>query len=470
MRSLDTNSIGPRPLRIPPMHLPETFTRRNLLQVGSVGILGLSLPELLRATEAGPKRRRAKSIIYLHQYGGPSQYETFDMKPDAPAQIRGSFKPMASKLPGLSVCELLPRMAQLMDKVTVIRSVQHTMKNHNAAGYYSLTGFSPPTDDQRLRDSLELFPTFGSIVDKFSPSKKGVPSFVSYPYVISDGSITPGQHSSFLGKLYNPFFIKQDPNSPDFKLPELSLPANLSLERLENRKEVLRLIDSQTDLIEKSAVAHGIDESYRKAVAMLTSNEFKKAFDLSEEKQSVRDRYGRTTYGQGCLLARRLVEAGVRFTTVYLSPSIGGCEGGWDTHGFNDKPMDPILKNYLLPLTDQTLSALLEDLEERGLLDDTIVLWMGEFGRTPRINKLAGRDHWPQCYTILMAGGGIKRGNIVGASDKIGAYPDRGLVRIEDVSATFYELLGIDPETEIRDKFGRPFPISKGKPIADAMA
>jgi hypothetical protein len=444
------------------------FTRRHLLQIGGAGVLGLALPHLLNAGDS--RKRKAKSIIYLHQFGGPSQYETFDMKPDAPAQVRGTFKPIRSKLPGVPVCELLPRVAQIMDKVTVIRSVQHTMTNHNSAGYYSLTGFAPPTDDQRLRDSPELLPAFGSVIDKFGPAQRGVPSFVSYPHVIRDGSITPGQHASFLGKLHNPFFINQDPNAPDFKLPELSLPAHLSMDRLENRKEVLKLIDAQSDLIEKSAVAHGIDDSYQKAVAMLTSTEFKKAFNLEEEKKAVRDRYGRTTYGQGCLLARRLVQAGVRCVTVYLSPSIGGCEGGWDTHGFNDKPMDPILKNYLLPLTDQTLPTLLEDLERHGLLDDTIVLWMGEFGRSPRINKLAGRDHWPQCYSVLMAGGGIKRGAVVGASDKIGAFPDRGLCRPEDISATFYELLGIDPEIEMRDKLNRPYPISKGKPIREAMA
>jgi hypothetical protein len=444
------------------------FSRRHLLQIVPAGLLGM--PSLLRAVDTSQKRKRCKSIIYLHQYGGPSQFETFDMKPSAPAEVRGTFKPIQSKLPGVPVCELLPRTATVMDKVTVIRSVQHTMKNHNSAGYYSLTGFAPPTDDQRLRDSLELMPAFGSIVDKFAPAAKGVPSFVSYPHVIRDGSITPGQHASFLGKLHNPFFINQDPNSLDFKLPELSLPATLTPERLENRKDVLKLIDAQTDLIEKSAVAHGIDESYQKAVAMLSSKEFKKAFDLSAEKKEVRDKYGRTTYGQGCLLARRLVEAGVKFVTVYLSASIGGCEGGWDTHGFNDKPMDPILKNYLLPLTDKTLPTLLDDLDERGMLDETLVLWMGEFGRTPRINKLAGRDHWPQCYSALLAGGGIKRGYVHGASDRIGAYPDQGLVRIEDISATFYELLGIDPEIEIKDKLNKPSPISKGMAIREVLA
>ncbi len=441
--------------------------RRHLLQIGSAGVLGLSLPELLRASGS---KRRAKSVIFLHQFGGPSQYETFDMKPDAPAEVRGTFKPIQSTLPGVPVCEKLPRTAKIMDKVTVIRSVQHTMKNHNSAGYYSLAGFAPPTDDQRLRDSLELFPAYGSVVDKFAPAERGIPTFVSYPHVIRDGSITPGQHASFLGKAHNPLFIHQDPNAADFKLPELSLPAQLSLDRLENRKEVLKLIDSQSDLIEKSAVAHGIDESYQKAVAMLSSPEFKRAFDLSQEKKETRDKYGRTTYGQGCLLARRLVQAGVRFVTVYLSASIGGDEGGWDTHGFNDKPMDPVLKNYLLPITDQTLPTLLEDLEDRGMLDDTLVLWMGEFGRTPRINKLAGRDHWPQCYSLLMAGGGIKRGYVHGASDRIGAYPDQGLCRPEDISATMYHLLGINPETEIRDKLGRPFPISKGDVIKEVIA
>ena len=448
-------------------HLPH---RRDLLRIGSAGFLGLTLPQLLRAAEVSGRKRRANSVIFLHQFGGPSQYETFDMKPDAPAEVRGSFKPVASRLPGVPVCELLPRMAQVMDKVTVVRSVQHSMMNHNSAGYYSLAGYAPPTDDQRLRDSLELFPAYGSIVDKFAPAARGAPSFVSYPHVIRDGSITPGQHASFLGKTHNPLFIHQDPNAADFKLPELSLPAHLSLERLENRKEVLKLIDGQSDLIEKSAVAHGIDESYQKAVAMLSSGDFKKAFDLSQETRQMRDSYGRTTYGQGCLLARRLVEAGVRCVTVYLSASIGGNEGGWDTHGFNDKPMDPILKNYLLPLTDRTLPTLLSDLDDRGLLDDTLVLWMGEFGRTPRINKLAGRDHWPQCYSLLMAGGGIKRGHVHGASDKIGAYPDQGMCRPEDVSATMYHLLGINPETEIRDKLGRPLPISRGAVIEGVIA
>jgi hypothetical protein len=391
------------------------------------------------------------------------------MKPDAPAEIRGTFKPISTKLPGVHVCEMLPRMTDIIRDCVLVRSVQHTMKNHNSAGYYSLTGFPPATDDQRLRDSPELFPAFGSVVDRFSPAKPGTPSFVSYPYSISDGSITPGQHASFLGKAHNPFFFTEDPNLADFKLPELSLPGDISLERLESRREIVKMLDEQSKVLEQSPLARGMDESFQRAVSLLTSKELKTAFDLSKEKKEVRDKYGRTTYGQGCLLARRLVEAGVKFVTVYISPYISG-DYGWDTHGFRDKPMDPILKKTLLPVTNQTLPTLLEDLKERGMLEDTLVLWMGEFGRTPKINNLAGRDHWPQCYTVLMAGGGLKKGYVHGSSDKNGAYPASGACRIEDLSATVYDLLGINPETEMVDKLGRPFPISKGKAIREIIA
>jgi hypothetical protein len=392
------------------------------------------------------------------------------MKPAAPDAVRGELKPIASRLPGVPVCELLPRTARVMDKVTLVRGVHHTMKNHNSAGYYSLTGYAPPTDDQRLRDSRDLFPAYGSVVDKFAPAKAGVPTFVAYPHVIRDGSITPGQHASFLGKAHDPLFIGQDPNSPDFRLPELSLPANLSPERLGNRREVLRMIDQQTELLEFSAKARGIDAHYDRALTMLSSPGVRKAFDLSSEPDAVRERYGRTTYGQGCLLARRLVEAGARFINVYFAQSIGGCQGGWDTHGFNDKPMYPILKNYLLPITDHTLPTLLEDLDARGLLDTTLVVWVGEFGRSPRINKIAGRDHWPQCYTALLAGGGVKRGCVHGASDKLGAYPAGDPVRPEDLSATMFHLLGIDPKSEVRDALNRPLPISTGEVISGVLA
>jgi hypothetical protein len=427
----------------------------------------------LQAAERTKKNKsRAKAVIFLHQFGGPSHVDTFDMKPSAPEAIRGEFKPVATKAPGMMVCERLPGMARVADKFTLIRSMHHSMKNHNPATYYSLTGHAPPLDDIRLRDSQELYPAYGSVVDRLGPAKNGMPTFVSYPYVLRDGSITPGQLGSFLGKAYNPLLITQDPNSPDFRLPELSLPANLSLERLENRQEVTRLIDRQAELLEFSATARGIDATYQKALALLTSPRLKKAFDLSTEPASLRDRYGRTTYGQGCLLARRLVEAGARFVNVYFASNIGGQSnsGGWDTHGFNDKPMYPILKNYLIPITDQVGPALLEDLDSRGLLEETLVVWMGEFGRSPRINDLAGRDHWPDCYTALLAGGGVKRGFVYGKSDKNGAYPASDPVRPDDLAATMFHLLGIDPHTEVIDSLNRPLAIASGNPVMGLLS
>jgi hypothetical protein len=442
------------------------LTRRTLLQIGAAGLLGARLAPLLEATP--PRRARAKSVIFLHQYGGPSHLDSFDMKPERPPEFRGIYRPIQTSAPGIQVCEMLPHMAAHMNKVTLVRSVRHEMRNHNSAGYYSLTGYAPPTDDQRLRDSRELFPAYGSVVDRFAPSTNGTPTFVSYPYTIADGSITPGQHASFLGQTYDPFFIQEDPNGDDFRLPELSLPAGITRERLQDRREVANLIDRSTAILEMSARARGIDAHHQRALTMLTSPTFRRAFDLSSEPVNTRERYGRTTYGQGCLLARRLVEVGVKFVTVYFAASIGGqskTSGGWDTHGFNNVPMYPILNDYLLPIADQTLPTLIEDLHMRGMLDDTLVVWAGEFGRSPRINNIAGRDHWPQCYTVLMAGGGVRAGHVHGVSDRVGAYPARDPVRPEDLSATMFHLLGIDPHTEVRDALNRPLPLSGGSVI-----
>ncbi len=445
-------------------------SRRDLLRVGSAGMLGLSLANLLRAESRRSRKAAAQSIIFLHQWGGPAQHESFDMKPDAPAEVRNIFKPIASTLPGVPVGELLPLTAKVMDRMCLIRTMTHTMKNHNSAGYYSLTGYSPPTDDQRLRDSVDLMPAYGSVVDRFVPAAGGMPTFVAYPHVIRDGSVTPGQHASFLGKIHNPFFVGQDPNSPSFALPELRLPDSLSPERLADRREMMKIIDKQSKLLDYSATAQGIEQSQERALALLTSPKVKKAFDLSAEPAAVRDRYGRTTYGQGCLLACRLVEAGVRFVNVYFSEQIGGDRAGWDTHGFGGKPMNPILKDWLFPVTDQTLPTLIEDLEQRGLLKTTLVVWVGEFGRTPKINATAGRDHWPQCYPALLVGAGVKRGHVHGASDKIGAYPLRDPVRPDDLAATMYALLGLDPAAEVRDRLNRPLPIAKGQPVTGIIA
>lgn len=451
------------------------MSRRSLIRVGGMGLLGLTMPKWLQAADksaAKPIRARAKSVIFLYQFGGPSHIDMFDMKPDAPSGIRGPHKPISSKADGIQVSEHLPRVAGVMDKVTLIRSMHHTMKNHNSASYYALTGHAPPVDDIRLRDSLELFPAYGSVVDRLAPSGNEVPTFIAYPHVIRDGSVTPGQHASFLGKAHDPLLITRDPNSPDFNLPELSLPANLSHDRLVQRRETQKFIDEQSRLMDFCATARGLDAYYERALAMLNSEKLRKAFDLSAEPEKLRDAYGRHTYGQGCLLARRLVEAGAKFVTVYYSDSIGGqstVSGGWDTHGFNNTRMYPIIEKYHLPMTNQTLPTFLSDLDDRGLLESTLVVWMGEFGRTPKINENISRDHWPQCYTTLLAGGGTKRGFVYGSSDKDGAYPAENPVRPDDLAATIFYLLGMDPHTEVRGVGNRPVAITDGKPVMDVM-
>ncbi len=449
------------------------FSRRSMLRIGGLGMLGLTTPKLLQAAEPGRRLpARAKQVIFLFQWGGPSHLDTFDMKPDAPAEIRGPLRPISSVVPGLPVCEHFPEMAKRMDRVTLIRSMTHTMKNHNSAGYYALSGHAPPSDDQRLRDSPELWPAYGSVVDALAPATGHMPTFVSYPHTISDGSVTPGQHASFLGKMHDPFFFKNDPNQSGFTLPELSLPANLELDRMQRRRNLQRLVDQQARLLDRSAEVRGFDDYYEKAIAMLTSKEVRAAFDLESEPENIRERYGRTTYGQSCLLARRLVEAGTKFVTVYFSRSIGGRrvnDGGWDTHGFDDTRMYEIVDKYHHPMTDRSLPALLDDLQDRGLLEETLVVWMGEFGRTPKINKNVSRDHWPHCYTALLAGGGVKGGHVYGASDANGMYPDKDPVRPEDLAATLYSLMGIDPGAEVHDRSNRPLVIA-GKPITDVFA
>jgi hypothetical protein len=448
-------------------------TRRCLLRAGALGFAGLNLASWLRAGEAAIRLdATAKHVIFLHQWGGPSHIDTFDMKPDAPDGIRGEFAPIQCRTPGLHLSEHLPRFSRVLDRFAQVRSLHHTMKNHNSAGYYSLTGSAPPLDDQRLRDSVELHPAYGSVVARLRPGDDpALPTFVSLPHVIRDGSVTPGQHASFLGKAFDPFFVGQDPSKPEFRLPELSLPATLPLERLDDRRGLSRLIDGQTHLLATSETARGIDAFYERALTMLATPRVKQAFDLSAEDPKLRDAYGRTTYGQSCLLARRLVEAGVRFVTVYFSDTIGNgamMQGGWDTHGnnFND------LKKRLLPITDQTVPTLIEDLAARGLLDETLIVWMGEFGRSPRVTNTQqfgpdGRDHWPQCYTALLAGGGIRGGAIHGSSDKNGGYPATDPTRPDDIAATIFWALGIDPSTEVYDTLRRPLPIAAGRPLSD---
>jgi hypothetical protein len=453
------------------------FSRRPLLQIGGSGLLGLTLPKLLQARQqqlrqpaASQPSGRAKSVIFLFQWGGPSHVDTFDMKLNAPDGYRSLFSPISSSVPGLHVCEHLPATAKVLHRIAQIRTVHHTMNNHNSAGYTALTGVEPPIDDQRLRESLDLFPGYGSVVDAMAPAAAGLPTSVSFPYQIADGSVTPGQRASFLGRQYDPLFFRDDPNAPDFRLTQLSLPGDVSLDRLSNRRGLQEIINRQARELDQSAAAQGLNAFYGRALEMLNSPDVRRAFDLSVEPQELREAYGRTTYGQSCLLARRLVEHGVKFVTVYFAASIGGrskTDGGWDTHGFDNTRMYEILPEWHLPMTDHTLPVLLNDLSDRGLLDDTLVLWMGEFGRTPKINGSISRDHWPKCYTALMAGGGVQGGAVYGASDKYGAVPDRDPVAIGDLAATLYYALGIDHNQEVHDNLNRPLPLAKGRPVAE---
>ena len=448
-----------------------------MLRIGGPGMLGLTLPKLLQAEDAtvvahAPKRK-AKSVIFLFQWGGPSHVDTFDMKLNAPEEYRTKYAPISTSVPGMHICEHLPETAKVMHKIAQIRTVHHTMNNHNSAGYTALTGVQPAIDDQRLRDSLDLFPAFGSVVDKVAPNTNQLPTFVSFPHTISDGSTTPGQRASFLGKIHDPLFIPNDPNDANFELSQLSLPSDVSLGRLGNRRELQKIINSQARQLDQSAAAQGLNAYYEKAISMLNSKQVRDAFDISKEPTELRDAYGRTTYGQGCLLARRLVESGVKFVTVYFSRSIGGrskTEGGWDTHGFDDTRMYEILPEFHLPITDHTLPVLLNDLDSRGMLDETLVMWFGEFGRTPKINKSISRDHWPKCYTALLAGGGTIGGSVYGESDKYGAYPDRDPVTTGDLAATMYHAMGIDHTIEVKDNFGRPLPIANGRPVTDIFS
>lgn len=449
--------------------------RRDLLRVGGWGLLGLNLNHwaAVEANQAQAAVQRAKSVILLFQWGGPSHVDTFDMKPFAPDGYRSHYDTIASSVPGIRVCEHLPETAKVMHRIAQIRTVHHRMNNHNSAGYTALTGMEPPIDDQRLRDSLDLFPSQGSVVDRLAPNTNGMPTYVSFPYTISDGSITPGQRASFLGKQHDPLHITEDPNAPNFALPQLSLPRNITLDRLQDRRELQQLINQQQAELQATAVAQGLSAHYDRALGMLNSTRVRDAFDLSREPAELREAYGRTTYGQSCLLARRLVESGVKFVTVYFASSIGGQSknsGGWDTHGFNDTRMYEILPEWHFPQTDRTLPVLLNDLDARGLLDETLVVWVGEFGRTPKINGNISRDHWPKCYTALLAGGGTRGGAVYGESDKHGAFPERDPVTVGDLSATVLCALGIDHTSELRDNLNRPLPAANGRPVTEIFS
>lgn len=436
--------------------------RREWLRVGALGTLGLTLPYLLRAESTG-RGKQPKSCIFIFAFGGPPQHETFDMKPNAPAEIRGLFKPIQTSVPGLHVCEHLPRLGQLAHRYSLIRSATHKQREHNPAGHYALTGRPPSTSAVGMSASRKDWPALGSILSRYAPPTTSVPSYVLLPKLSADVGVltTPGQHAGWMSLSFDPLVIQDDPSKPDFKVSALSPQSDVSSSRLQERRELLRAMNDPVQAWSDQAGVRNLDGYYQKAFDLVGSAASKQAFDVRQEAESVRRRYGMNRHGQSVLLARRLIEAGVRLVLVN-DTEVNGANKLWDTHSGNFTGM-----KQKLPETDAALSALLEDLHERGLLDSTLVVFMGEFGRTPKTNqsRTAGRDHWPDCYSLLLAGGGVRGGHVYGASDAIGAYPKDKPCTPEDIHATIYHAMGLAGDTVLTDAIGREIPLYSGKPI-----
>jgi hypothetical protein len=448
--------------------LCEGITRREWLCAGGLSALGLSLPELLRgradAAQAGfPSRKanqkRARACIVVFLFGAPAHQDVWDLKPDAPREVRGEFKPVNTTIPGIRLGEHVPLIARQTHRLAIVRSVSHPDNTHTVAMHYMLTGYRHAQPETNPQNKPTDFPTFGAVVKYLRPGRGALPSGISLNapanQVSAANHIFPGFFAGILGSAYDPLFIAQDPSRPDFR-PFPSVSGEVA-QRLGERRTLLALVDRQRAALVKAASTRSLNASYAKAFDLVTSPAAREAFDLSRENDRLRDRYGRTAFGQGLLLARRLVEAGVSLVTVNWARD----DAFWDTHANNFTS----LKNSLLPPFDRGFSALLEDLAERGLLDETLVVCLGEFGRTPKINGGAGRDHWAACNSVVLAGGGIRGGQVFGASDRIAAFPATPPVSPSDLAATIYDRLGIRLETQLRDNQGRPLPLCTGKPL-----
>jgi uncharacterized protein (DUF1501 family) len=437
----------------------DGIARRDFLRLGTAGVfgMGLTLPALLagqaRAREQG-RPARDVSLIYLFLHGGLSTIDTLDLKPEAPAEFRGEFKPIATNVPGIQVGEHLPRLARHLDKFSLIRSFRHHNSDHGAADHYMLTGYFPQAGFNPGLKPNNQRPAHGAIIARKLGPRGSVPPYVCLP------KMHPSTGSAYLGPAASPFVIEADPNAPDFAVPDVVPPPVLAADRLDARKKLLARVDRFQQAAEaranRDALAVGVFQ--QKAFDLMTSPQAKRAFDIHAEADKLRDEYGRNTLGQCCLMARRLVEAGVRCVTIDHS--------NWDTHNDNFAT----LKRQLLPWLDAGLSTLFRDLSERGLLETTLVIVTGEFGRTPRINKDAGRDHWGPAFTVSLGGGGIKGGRVVGKSDARAERPAADPYGPEDLSATLCHLLGIDPGEEFLTPDGRPVAIvSNGRVIHDLL-
>ncbi len=433
----------------------DGITRRDFLQVGALGAIGLSMSKFaaLQAMGAVAKGNDEKACIMIFNLGAPSQLDTFDMKPDAPREIRGPFKPIKTNNPDMQISEIFPLHAKLADKFSLVRSVYHSAAAVHDTGHQMMqTG--------RLFTGGVNTPHAGCALEFLKGRKTELPAHIILPEPMgpTGGNLPHGQDAGFLGKAYDPFALMADPSQKDFKVPDLLPPKEIGEARLERRRELRQVVDSTVKNFEASPSAALMDNNFASAYRLMTSTKAREAFDLTREPQKVRERYGMTRFGQSCLLARRLVEAGVRFVTINTFITVFD-EITWDTHG--SKPFTSIagMKEIVAPMYDQGYSALLEDLFQRGLLDNTMVCNLAEFGRTPKINPAGGRDHWPQCWTVYFAGGGVKGGRIVGKSDDIGGYPVERPVKPSEIVATIYKSLGLDLETHLPGPNSRPFPL-----------
>jgi hypothetical protein len=412
---------------------------------------------------------KARSVILLFLSGGPAHQDMWDLKPDAPEEIRGTFRPIATNVPGIAICEHLPRMARLADRYAIVRSVTHLQSNHPAAAYWMMIG-SPiqrPSNEAGAMSRLDRPHPGSALARVLGPTPTSVPPFVMLPEAMQpNGPERSGQHAGFLGAAFDPYRINSDPNLADFSPGALQLPPDLTPLRLGDRRSLLGALEAQRGLHDCGESPEDFETQYSRAFDLIASPATRRAFDLDAEPAAVRDRYGRHVFGQSVLLARRMVEAGVRLVHVNWVRHDNGKGGqGYDTHS---KHLE-WARTELLPPTDAAFASLVEDLEARGLLDETLVIMMGEFGRTPRFNDAGGRDHWPQCFSVVMAGGGIRGGQVHGSSDKIAAYPASDPVTPGDLIATLYHCLGVDPRTLIHDMQDRPYVLADGEPLSTLL-
>lgn len=435
--------------------------RQAIVQVGA-GAFGLALPFLLARSAAAAGPGRARNCILLFLNGGASQYETFDPKPEGPSEVRGTYGALATRVPGLTLCELMPELARHPERYALVRSVTHTQPDHPAGVYWMITGRPyPRAGNLAVAMSRQDHPHLGSTLALLRPTAtRALPSFVTLPEQMNpNGPIRAGQHAGFLGAALDPMVINGDPNAPGFTPGELRVTEGLTEGRLLRRRALLAQANLRARLEAETAAGTALPPHLAQAFDLVSGGEAARAFDLERESPATRDRYGRHVFGQSTLLARRLVEAGVRLVAVNWVRHDDGPGGqGWDSHA-NHLPW---CRDELVPPTDRAVAALLGDLDERGLLAETLVLVLTEFGRTPHFNRDAGRDHWPHVFSVLLAGGGIRGGQVLGASTPDGAYPAADPVGPGDLAATLFHCLGIDPATEIRDPQDRPHPVAEG--------